>query len=105
MRRPHWRKMTWAILIWSGLMAAWLIAGIASVGGHDSYCEAHRTAYLSLRDCETFHSAGEDVGAAVGIAALVVVWFFGFVILSLIWFMTKPHERVVVHEVIREEKA
>ena len=49
----HWRKMTWAILLWSVAMTAWVIAGGAVV-----------TNFL--------------------------LWSFGFALLSLIWFMSRP---------------
>ena len=29
----HWRKMTWAILVWSVAMTGWLVAGGAVVSG------------------------------------------------------------------------
>jgi hypothetical protein len=50
----HWRKMTWAILLWSGAMLTWL--------------------------------AGTEPGVALG----ALLWFLGFVVLSLIWFMSRP---------------
>jgi hypothetical protein len=49
----HWRKMTWAILLWSVAMTAWMIGG----------------------------------GAVVMIS---LVWSFGIVFLTLIWFSSRP---------------
>jgi hypothetical protein len=49
----HWRKMTWAILLWSVAMTAWLIAG----------------------------------GAAV---PSFLLWSFGTVVLTVVWFVTRP---------------
>ena len=49
----YWRKMTWAILLWSVAMSAWLIAGGAVM-----------TSFL--------------------------LWSFGTVLLTLLWFITRP---------------
>lgn len=100
MRRPHWRKMTWVILIWCVVMGIWIIGGLLSAD-NGSHCAQESTRYLSQSTC----TSARDVGTGIAVIGLWFVWFFGFIVLSLIWFMTKPHERVVVHEVIREEKA
>jgi hypothetical protein len=28
--RPHWRKMSWVVLIWNVLMVVWIVVGVAS---------------------------------------------------------------------------
>ena len=70
------RKMTWVLLIWTALCAIWLIAGVAGV----DECPPGDTA------CE----AGTAIGAGIGIVLIFFVWFIGFIIASIIWFMTKP---------------
>lgn len=86
MRRPHWRKMTWAILIWSALMGAWIIAAITSANPAGSCV---RNAAGTFHSCETFSTAGTGVGVLV----LMILWFFGFLFFSLIWLMSKPRRR------------
>ena len=49
----HWRKMTWAILLWSVAATGWLIAGGAVVPS-------------------------------------LLMWSFGTVLLTLLWFITRP---------------
>jgi hypothetical protein len=49
----HWRKMTWAVLVWSVAMTVWLIAGGAVVSSF-------------------------------------LLWSFGTVLLTLVWFLTRP---------------
>jgi len=83
----HWRKMTWALIVWSALVVLWAVAGAAGSGSAATdYCEHHRSAYLSQHGCEEAH----NVGTGIGVAAIVFVGFLGFVVLSLVWFMTRP---------------
>jgi lysylphosphatidylglycerol synthetase-like protein (DUF2156 family) len=76
--------MTWVLIVWCILMAAWIIGAIISA---DSANNCAHDAYRSA--CE----AGTTVGTGVGVIALWFIWFFGFVILSLIWFMSRPKGR------------
>jgi hypothetical protein len=85
---PRWRKMTWTIVIFSALMLLWAI-----VGAHDttsqqslSQCVAQNQGVLSAHDCKSLNGAG----AAIGVGLLVGLWFMGFIVLSLVWFMTRP---------------
>lgn len=79
MRR--WRKMTWVVLIWCVLIVAWAVAG----GGSAANECANETDALSRDACEA--------GAGIGIMLIFLIGFFGFVFLSLIWFMTRPRTR------------
>lgn len=88
MTRPHWRKMTWVIIVWSVVMALWIIGGIVSADS-TSNCVDQTTRYFSQSNCES----ASDAGTGIAVVALWFVWFFGFIILSLIWFMTRPKGR------------
>lgn len=79
MRRPHWRKMTWVLIIWSVLILIWAIAGGA---GNDCGSE---TTQLNREACEA--------GTGIGVALIFFIGFIGFVFFSLIWFMTRPKGR------------
>lgn len=78
--RPRWRKMTWLILGFTVLMAAWIAAAVATNGDVDCSTAANPAA------CET----GADIGTGLGVTALFCFWFLGFAVLAPIWFMTKP---------------
>jgi len=71
MRFPRLRKMTWLIYAWSTFCLVWIIQIGAS------------------------HQHGVNDHAAAGIAGslVIVIWFMGFIVLSLIWFMTRPKEK------------
>jgi hypothetical protein len=77
--RPHWRKMTWALILWSALMLAWIIS--AGVGADCSEQVGH---YQNAKQ------SGCEAGTGIAIAGLITLWFFGFVVGGLIWFMSRP---------------
>lgn len=62
------RKATWAILIWTALAVVWIVTGWQSV------------------DATT---AGQ-VGGAIGTGIILFFWFIGFIVLSIVWFMSRP---------------
>lgn len=76
MRRPHWRKMTWALIIWSVLCLIWIISGASSSNCADS---------TSQTNCQA--------GTAIGVGLIIGLWFMGFVVGALVWFMTRPKGR------------
>jgi len=86
------RKMTWALIVWSAL---WLLLGI--VGGSSgtsaaSYCDTHGSPRGSIgrQTCiDAYHT-----GTGIGVFLIVVLWFLGFVVLSLVWFMSRPRDVV-----------
>jgi hypothetical protein len=82
----RWRKMTWLILLFTGLMAAWIIGGIAA----QEDCGNELPGSVERELCET----GTDIGTGIGVGALFCVWFLGFVVLSIIWFMTRHDRRL-----------
>jgi hypothetical protein len=91
--------MTWAIIAWTVLMGVWIVGGVASQPGltpEDRASCAETTAIMSEAEClETMQAAGE-IGTGIGVVLLGLLWFVGFIVLTLIWFMTRPKEKVVV---------
>ena len=71
-----WRKMTWALVVWT---AAVIVLSIAASGSQTCQNDAG-----IVRVC----SGGLDGGKAL------LLWAGGFAVLSLIWVMTKPQTRL-----------
>jgi hypothetical protein len=80
-----WRKMTWAVIAWTTLILVWMIGGAAS---NDCASETG-SGLLSDQDAQ----AACEVGTGLGVVAIAFFGFFGFVFLSIIWFMTRPKTR------------
>lgn len=75
----RWRKMTWAIVIWTVLMLIWVISGLNAAGASGNTS----TAYAA--------------GVGIAITFIFFIWFVGFIILALIWFMSRPKANVTVY--------
>jgi hypothetical protein len=85
---PKWRKATWALLVWTVLMGLWIATGIGAVGNN---CAGEVGDALKL--CQ----AGTAVGAGIGVTVIIIIWFIGFIVLGLIWLMSRPKENVIVY--------
>lgn len=80
----RWRKMTWTILVFSGLMLAWAIAGTTT-----EVCGEYAPGSADREACEL----GEDIGTGIGVALIFGLWLVGFLVLSIVWFMSRPRQR------------
>jgi hypothetical protein len=84
MRRPHWRKTTWVILVFNAAMLVWLVAGL----GPPPDCAREATDAMR-EECESGRAFGWT--AAAGIS--VFFWIAGDVILGVVWivaFLRRP---------------
>jgi hypothetical protein len=85
--------MTWALVIFTAVMAAPAIAA-SVLSGRVSYAEIDECMHGNSFPVITYHTREEceaslDAGASV-FRAIFVLWLTGFVVLSLIWFKRRP---------------
>ena len=87
----NWRPLTWIILVVNILFLIWVISGIATggQGGEDCIREARTNQFLDRKDCET---AGQ-LGTAVGVGLIIVLWALVDVILGVLWLVTRSSRR------------
>lgn len=85
MRVFRWRKMTWVLIVWTGVCVAWGAGAAAS----DTTSDCVRDTGFARQTCIDLNDAGS--GIAVGV--IFFVWFLVFVVLALVWFMTRPKGR------------
>lgn len=85
---PRWRKATWALVIWTILMGIWIAAGVGAVS--DNCAGVTGTA---LDNCQ----AATAIGGGIGVTFIIIVWFLGFLVLGLIWLMSRPKDNVVIY--------
>lgn len=83
-----WRKMTWAILIWTGLFVAW---GVSAGGAVSNNCAGE------VGDALAACQAGTAIGGGLAFTFIFFLWFVGFIVLALIWFMSRPRASVMVY--------
>lgn len=77
---PRWRKATWALAIWVALIAVWIITGVMGASG--TSCGPS----LSKDLCDS----ATAIGTGIGVTIVLVIGFLGFVVLSLVWLMSRP---------------
>jgi hypothetical protein len=85
---PRWRKATWALLIFNLLILVWIVTGVGAVSNE---CGG------KIGDALTTCQAGTAIGAGLGITFIIILWFIGFIVLGLIWIMSRPKHNVVVY--------
>ena len=78
----RWRKMSWLIILWSVGLLIWAIVQ----SSNETVCDPTDPNFEACR-------LGEDVGTGIGVALLFFIWFIGFIIFAIIWFMTRPRHR------------
>ena len=76
----HWRKTTWALVIWTVFMVLWL----ASTLRGEFNCDRETGAARAVCD------AGASIGMTYGASLVGVVWFIGFIAIGLIWMVSRP---------------
>jgi hypothetical protein len=75
------RVATWAIVIWSGLMALGIFAAFLGIGGD---CVGLTGSELSACQADAWARGG------VGLGLLVFLWFVVFAPLAIWWALTRP---------------
>jgi hypothetical protein len=97
---PRWRKMTWALLIFTVVMA------VSAIGAGVAVNATETASVADIRDCivggDEFSTdlpenprfdegCIEGSGSADDVVGLILfLWLIGFSVLSLIWFKRRP---------------
>ena len=84
-----YRKSTWGLVIWTVVMAVWIVAGASSAS---NTCSHNTSSVLSQQTYSSLCGAG----AGIGIVLLGGLWFMGFLVGTAIWFMSRPTNTVAV---------
>lgn len=80
-----WRKATWALIIFDMLMAIWMVSSLSTAGNNCAHVAAD-----GLAACQV----GTGIGAGFVFVVIGGIWFVGFIVLSLIWLMSRPQLRL-----------
>jgi hypothetical protein len=85
----HWRKMTWAIAVWSGALLGWLLFGVLRPGDIAAGCVTD-SAGVALNEITKQNCL--DAGGNLVLQGVLLggFWLFGVAVLSVIWFVTRP---------------
>ena len=88
----RWRKMTWVLNVLNVIFLIWIIGGAVS-GAHTAARDCAHPGVLTRQECLDASHAG----TGIGVALVFVLWFIGFIILSIVWFMTRRRGRICPH--------
>jgi hypothetical protein len=77
--------MTWVLAVWNVLFLIWIIAAVSDRPSED--CPPGDQLCVDA----------SDVGTGIGVVLIFLLWFIGFLVLSLVWFMTRPKGRTCPH--------
>lgn len=77
--------MTWVLNLWNVLFLIWIIAGVSDRASEN--CPPGDELCISA----------SDAGTGIGVALVILLWFLGFIVLSLVWFMTRGRSRLCPH--------
>jgi hypothetical protein len=81
------RVVTWAILIWTAVMAVGILAAALGIGGD---CAGLTGGELSACRDDAWVRGG------IGLTLLVLLWGVVALPLAIVWLMSRPKENVVV---------
>jgi hypothetical protein len=92
LRLLPWRKIAWVVLIWTaGMLAIWGIAQVVLNPGvtDEDIQECLAEGFIPPNECEETLQDLEDEQVVIGIPLLVILWFVGLLLLSLMWSMLR----------------
>ena len=82
-----WRKMTWALVVWHGAMAAWVV-GLLVSSSDSAACsvdaDGAAAGSLARQDCL------DGIARGLGVPLVALIWAVGLVVLSVVWYSTRP---------------
>jgi hypothetical protein len=83
--------MTWVINIVNLLFLGSVIAAVSSRPSKDCASDPSVIAgTISKSAC----AAASDVGTGIGVTIILFLWFIVFIVLALVWLMTRPKNRL-----------
>jgi len=87
LRFLKWRKLTWALVVWNGAMAAWVLVLLVS-GSGTAGCSVDAAGAtvgrLARQDCL------DSAAQGLGVPLVALIWALGLVVLSVVWYSTRP---------------
>lgn len=95
-RKILFRKMTWVLILWSALILVWVVSAAGSTWDDVDDCVAE--GILTRQECQD----SIDAGTGIGIFLVLIFGFVGFVVLGMVWFMTRPKDDDATRELARE---
>ena len=83
----HWRKMTWALVVWTGGAASWLVA--SALTGRDAAAGCAVDSAGLTASALTRQECIDAAAGGLGFVVIPLVWLLGVAVLGFVWFETR----------------
>jgi hypothetical protein len=97
MNPARWRKMTWVLAVWTGLCAVFLVVGVVVVLGKSCEGDLLGAAIAGDATCTSIALQGRGAAAADIGSRRALLWLIGFIILGVVWLLTREKKRLCPH--------
>jgi zinc-ribbon domain len=91
MTKRRWRKMTWVVVAWSGLLLVLTLVQMAMVVTKSC------SEFSFDSTCINIEAHGRAGWTIEWLIRGIIVWIIGFIPLAVIWFMTRQQARTCPH--------
>jgi hypothetical protein len=82
------RVSSWAMLLWTAVMAIGIVAAFVGIGG-----DCRGLAGDAFAQCQ----ADAWIRGGIGLSLLLFLWFVVMLPMAAVWFVTRPKENVTVY--------
>jgi zinc-ribbon domain len=91
MNARRWRRMTWVVVAWSGLILGLTLVQMLQTASKSC------SEFSLDSDCVRIEVNGRAAAVVEWLLRGIVVWIIGFAVLAVIWFMTRQQARTCPH--------
>ena len=85
----HWRKMTWSLVVWSGIVLGWLFVVAFRPTDAAAGCVTD-SAGVALEEITKQNCLDAAGRSGLEIVVLLGLWLVGVAVLGVIWFESRP---------------
>ena len=98
MKASRWSKTRWALIIWSGLVLAWIVVDVGRILAKScSDGDIIDEAFEGKADCASIYVNGKSSVAIDHALQRLVIGLIGAGVIGLVWLVTRDRKRVCPH--------
>ena len=82
MKPSQWRKMTWVLVAWSGLIFIWIIVGVINIASKNC-ADLVGSAFSGDSTCTNIEFNGKASVAGSFVVTRLLIWFVGLLVIAV----------------------